>query len=511
VTAAAEPKAIIVRAPLPHQEPFYDSPCQYKVARWGRRAGKTVVAFGAAMVGHGPLTNGEPLHRGVSQGGDVLWICRDIPQGRIVWHEEIVPRLEGVPHVTLNHTNHDADLAGCGRLLLRSAENIESVKGSGQNLLGAVIDEAAWLDLQDVLLKVVMPALMDNNGWLIIISTTNGGQDGNTEKIAPSYFNRLCQAIMDGEKGPEWGHWHLTARENPKIGPQKIAALIAEYPLGSVKCKEEVEAELVVGGMGVAFPEWRSDLHISRREAPGEFRWFGGLDWGYASPSACVLVVGGGDQQVIVRKELSWNHTDPYEAGHNLGSWLLSTGLPLPEWIACDEAMWQVQTGGPTIGEEMQRGVSAALPSLLAVPLIATPKGKGSRVAGKMLLHGALKWGPALEDGTVPAHLRPRLTVHPDCPYLTRTLPVLPVSPDNSEDVDTTADDHVYDALRYALMSRTPRTQREARDVPVGRHPGFERSGAGFRRRARHESEDDGLGYTTGYGAGPRFTVVADD
>lgn len=509
-SATAGKHEIVIKGAMRHQRDIDLSPKRYKVARWGRRRGKTVWAVKCAVVGHGPVTDDQPLFPGIMQGGDVVWICRDIPQGKIVWREEFVPRFKDTDGVTLNETNHDVFIEDHGALLLRSAENISSVKGSGQRLRGVVIEEGAWLDLQDVLESVVLPALLDNNGWLIIISTTNGGQDGNKEKLAPSYFNRLCQAIMDGTKGDHWGHWHGTARDNPKIGPAKIQELIAEYPLGSVKCKEEVEAELIVGGEGVAFPEWRSDLHISVREAPDSFRWFGGLDWGYGSKSACVLCAGGGDQQILVRKELSWSHTEPYEAGYNLGTWLLHSGQPLPEWIACDEAMWNVTQGGPTIGEEMQRGVIAALPHRFSVPLIATPKGKGSRVAGKMLIHGALKWGPALETGVVPNHLRPRLTAHPECAYLVRSMPVLPICPKNSEDVDSDADDHIYDALRYALMSRVPRTDRETRDVPPDRHPGFERGPAGgIVRRARFVVEED-EGYTTGYGVSS-FTTVSDD
>ena len=40
------------------------------------------------------------------------------------------------------------------------------------------------------------------------------------------------------------------------------------------------------------------------------------------------------------------------------------------------------------------------------------------------------------------------------CTNLVRTLPTLPISKTNSEDVDTKTEDHAYDALRYMVMSR---------------------------------------------------------
>ena len=43
-----------------------------------------------------------------------------------------------------------------------------------------------------------------------------------------------------------------------------------------------------------------------------------------------------------------------------------------------------------------------------------------------------------------------------------RTLPTLPLSKTNSEDVDTKAEDHAYDALRYMCMMRQISTPQAA-------------------------------------------------
>jgi hypothetical protein len=47
---------------------------------------------------------------------------------------------------------------------------------------------------------------------------------------------------------------------------------------------------------------------------------------------------------------------------------------------------------------------------------------------------------------------QPRLLVSSVCRNLIRTLPALPRDSRNPEDVDTRAEDHAYDALRYGLM-----------------------------------------------------------
>jgi hypothetical protein len=47
-----------------------------------------------------------------------------------------------------------------------------------------------------------------------------------------------------------------------------------------------------------------------------------------------------------------------------------------------------------------------------------------------------------------------RLKIFNTCTNLIRTLPSLPMSKTNSEDVDTKAEDHAYDALRYMFMNQ---------------------------------------------------------
>ena len=51
----------------------------------------------------------------------------------------------------------------------------------------------------------------------------------------------------------------------------------------------------------------------------------------------------------------------------------------------------------------------------------------------------------------------PRLRIHDNCTNLIRTLPQLPYDERRVEDVDTHAEDHAYDTLRYGLMADVKR------------------------------------------------------
>ncbi len=71
-------------------------------------------------------------------------------------------------------------------------------------------------------------------------------------------------------------------------------------------------------------------------------------------------------------------------------------------------------------------------------------KGKNHRLAGKMQVHYRLSFD---EEGL------PMLYFFDTCKHMIRTLPQLRYDPVNPEDVDTRQEDHLYDAMKYFLMS----------------------------------------------------------
>ena len=49
---------------------------------------------------------------------------------------------------------------------------------------------------------------------------------------------------------------------------------------------------------------------------------------------------------------------------------------------------------------------------------------------------------------------KPRIVFFSNCINLIAQLPALPIDKKNPEDIDTNSEDHLYDALRYGIMSR---------------------------------------------------------
>lgn len=352
--------------PIGLQPLWLDSPASRKVLRVGRRGSKTRFAFFAAIMGHGPgWEDDAPKFKGVLQGLDVVWLAQTYGNlATVLWREEIVPRMGHLPWVELKVQTHDVNVLGRGSLMLRSAdrEAIDAIRGIGKKLGGVIIDEAAWLDLRGALQDVILLALADNGGWLILMSTTNAGGDGGYDDAGapqiPSYFNVLCEEIRAGTRSSDWAEFVGTAFDNPEMDPKAINELIAEYPEGSPKLDQEVYAKLLQAGVGLALPKLNKARHVTPRftPEPGWHQW-GAFDWGFNHPWVFGWYCVDPDGNVFAVDTIRGRGDTP-EA---IGAAVLEAGVPLdrPSFVIhAGHDIWQNKgraSGftGPTIAERL--------------------------------------------------------------------------------------------------------------------------------------------------------------
>lgn len=296
---------LVLPAPLPHQQPVLDHPSKRKIWRAGRRTGKTRAALLAAVDGHGPRSGDAPTLPGILQGGDVLWLSPDYPQSAAIWREEILPRFAGLPGVELSISERRVGIMGLGTLELRSAEAIDGVRG--RRFHGVIVDEAAFLDLEKALGAVLLPTLVDRDGWLLVIGSPNGGHDGNSAKRVPSYFNLLCEEVDAGARSG-WASWHNRTEDNRTLSRAVIAQLRAEYPEGSLTAQQELDALLVAGG-GRFYGELLETegqlwTHVAkdgtRWDLPDWAEFWGAYDWGYSHPACFVQVARQGNVVTVL-------------------------------------------------------------------------------------------------------------------------------------------------------------------------------------------------------------------
>lgn len=204
---------------------------------------------------------------------------------------------------------------------------------------------------------------------------------------------------------------------------------------------------------GAFFDKWSASNIVRPFTVPALWTRLRSFDWGYAAPFS-----------------VGWwaVATDPFDAGGTLiprgalvryREWYGSTGKPNEglrleaEAVArgilerekgdkislavADPSIFR-EDGGPSIGERMRRvGVHFR-------PADNTRVGKAGAISGWDQVRARIVG----VDGV------PMLYVFDTCRDFIRTVPVLQHDPNKAEDVDTSAEDHVADEVRYACLSR---------------------------------------------------------
>lgn len=243
----------------------------------------------------------------------------------------------------------------------------------------------------------------------------------------------------------EFAYIPAKADDNPHLTEQYYEDL-ASLPEAMRRAYLEGDWDIFAGQ---AFAEWRKDIHaIKPFEIPSDWPRYRSMDWGYAKPYAIYwgavdpdgimyiyreLYGWGGQPNVGTRENASTVAQRVREIERAAGERFGLATEPIWRGVS-DPACWSKQGhDGPSIAE-----------TFMQYDVLFGP-GDNDRKQGKMRLHELLK---------VDANGRPSLYVFDTCRHLMRTLPALPVKENDPEDVDTDAEDHAYDSLRYLVMAR---------------------------------------------------------
>ena len=185
-----------------------------------------------------------------------------------------------------------------------------------------------------------------------------------------------------------------------------------------------------------SFPEFNKTTHVvDPFDIPRGWSRFRSADWGYSSNACCLWFAIDWDNNLWVYREL---YTKKITADEFARKVLEAEQGEFMRYGVLDSSTWARRGDvGPSIAETMiQEGCKWR-------PSDRSPK---SRINGKLEIHKRLKVHEKDNE--------PTLKVFSNCVNLIRTLPLLPLDKNNPEDVDTDAEDHAYDALRYGCMSR---------------------------------------------------------
>ena len=188
---------------------------------------------------------------------------------------------------------------------------------------------------------------------------------------------------------------------------------------------------------GAAFSEFDRNIHVIEPfTIPRNWVKFRACDYGYGSYSGVLWFAVSPDEQIIIYRELYCSKV----LATDLADMILDAEADDGniKYGVLDSSLWHKRGDtGPSLAEQMTMRGCRFRPS---------DRSKGSRVSGKNEIHRRLQVDEFTEE--------PRLVFFNSCTNTISQLPALPLDKKNPEDVDTRSEDHLYDALRYGIMSR---------------------------------------------------------
>ncbi len=224
--------------------------------------------------------------------------------------------------------------------------------------------------------------------------------------------------------------------DNPYLAAQ------GDYETMLLSLPEHQRKQLLEGNWdvaeGAAFSEFDRKKHvIPACEIPKNWVRFRACDYGYGSYSAVLWFAVSPSEQLIVYRELYVSKVLAKDLARMILE--IEAGDGQIKYGVLDSSCWHKRGDtGPSLAEQMIGEGCRWRPS---------DRSAGSRVAGKNEVHRRLQVDEFTEE--------PRLVITDNCTNLIAQLPVLPLDKSNPEDIDTKVNfDHLYDALRYGIMSR---------------------------------------------------------
>lgn len=282
--------------------------------------------------------------------------------------------------------------------------------------------------------------------------TGNPGGPGH-QWIKARYIDpspRGWDVVTDETTGLDRVYIPSRVSDNPFLGSDYVARLKTLGDPVLVRAWLEGDWSVVAGAF---FPEFAMDTHvIEPRSLPAYWLHFRSLDWGSARPfSVGWWAVSDGELPEFPRGALiryrEWYGASAPNVGLRLTAEEVADGIKEREATdlvrvrqiggVADPSIF-AEDGGPSIASRMSsRGVFFR-------------PADNKRVSQ----HGALGGWDQVRARLKGDGETPGIFFFSTCRDTIRTLPALQHDPDRPEDVDTDAEDHAPDEIRYACMSR---------------------------------------------------------
>ena len=285
-------------------------------------------------------------------------------------------------------------------------------------------------------------------------ATTNPGGRGHhwVKKmfIDPSPYNRSFDATdIDTTEVLRYPAGHSKAGKPlfkrrfipARLSDNPYLANAGDYEAMLLSLPEQQRRQLLQGDWdikeGAAFTEFDRHIHVIEPfNIPNNWVKFRACDYGYGSYSGVLWFAVAPNEQIVIYRELYVSKVLATDLADMILDLEAEDGNI--KYGVLDSSLWHKRGDtGPSLAEQMINKGCRWRPS---------DRSRGSRVAGKNEIHRRLQIDEFTEE--------PRLVFFDTCTNVISQLPSIPLDKKNPEDVDTKSEDHLYDALRYGIMSR---------------------------------------------------------
>lgn len=211
------------------QREILTRPARFKVARCGRRFGKTMLSTYWLSLREGSAISGHPVAFFAPTYKLLLDVWTDMER-----------TLKAISRKA-NKAEMRIELITGGKIDFWTLEDADA--GRGRKYARIVIDEAAHARyLKDAWERAIAPTLTDYQGEAWFISTPNG----------LNYFHELYERGCDPAQ-TDWQAFHMPSSVNPYLPPAEIERARAELP--ELVFRQEYLAEFITFGAGLVKPE----------------------------------------------------------------------------------------------------------------------------------------------------------------------------------------------------------------------------------------------------------------
>lgn len=310
------------------QKEIVESPARFKVFAGGRRAGKTKLAallvLAALLQPNRLIILVGPEHAHVEKVFKELYYI-------LVTQLKLVTKGANDGTIVRNTKgDYVIQLKNGSKVEGKSGTNPDSLAGDAVDLY--VFDEAGLEGNLENLWGIARPALSDNKGSAVFISSPRGRNDFyklfKLGELGGRQRKGLAQIIVKGEDSndmTDWESWAYPSHKNPFIPPEEYhnakreALMKGEYE----KFKQEWDADFNAV-TDVAFPEFKAFVmetkdgktiqmpyHVQDyRFDPKNGPWFASCDFNLAKPASTVYLQIDQNNNIIIFDELFRPQTD---------------------------------------------------------------------------------------------------------------------------------------------------------------------------------------------------------